>query len=105
MRYMSEVNVTKLLQDRQNLFIETRTNIENEVNKFLKSLEGLDHDVKSMCGVQEGLTAKDLLPALWVEPFVKNTYLEQKAAFDKYVEGVKTVCDRLNQEAIECLNS
>lgn len=102
---MNEVNVTKLLQDRQNLFIETRTNIENEVNKFLKSLEGLDTDVKGMCGVKEGLSARDLLPALWAEPFVKNTYLEQKAEFDKYVTSVKAVCDRLNQEAIACLNS
>lgn len=105
MRYMSNTNVARLLQERQNKFIETRTNIENEVNKFLKSLEALDDDVKAKCGVKVGITAKDLLPALWAEPFDENTYREQKARLDAYIAQVKVICDQLNQEAIACLST
>ena len=102
---MNDTNVAKLLQDRQNKFIETRTNIENEVNKFLKSLEALDDDVKINCGVAVGITAKDLLPALWQEPFNEEAYKAQKAQLDTYIAQVKNICDELNREAIACLNS
>lgn len=102
---MNEQNVAKLIQDRQNKFIETRTNIENEVNKFLQSLCSLDEDLKIKCGVKDGMTAKDLLPALWAEPFVEETYLQQKNALDTYIMQVKAICDQLNQEALLCLQS
>ena len=102
---MNEQNVAKLLQDRQNKFIETRTNIENEVNRFLQSLESLDDDMKIKCGVKAGITAKDLLPALWKEPFNGDEYSQQKAALDDYIAQVRAVCDRINQEALLCLQS
>jgi len=105
MKYMNEQNVAKLIQERQNKFIETRTNIENEVNKFLQSLCSLDEDIKVKCGVTEGASAKDLLPALWQEPFNETVYLQQKAALDNYIMQVKAVCDQLNQEALACLQS
>lgn len=105
MKYMNEQTISKLLQDRQNKFIETRTNIENEVNKFLQSLESLDPDIKAKCGVKDGVTARDLLSALWAEPFDENTYLTQKANLDTYVAQVRTVCDTINQEALACLQS
>lgn len=102
---MNEADVQRLIQDRQNKFIESRTNIENEVNKFLKSLEGLDADVKEKCGVKDGVTARDILPALWEEPFNADIYSSQKAALDKYITTVSSICDLINQEALECLQS
>ena len=102
---LNEQSVSRLIQDRQNKFIETRTNIENEVNRFLQSLSGLDADIKEKCGVRDGVTARDLLPALWQEPFDENAYNSQKASLDTYIAQVRAVCDQLNQEAIACLQS
>ena len=105
MKHMTEQSVTKLIQDRQNLFIETRTKIETEVDRFLSSLSNLDLDVKAKCGVVDGATCKQLLPALWEEPFSEETYLAQKAKLDEYISQVHTVCDEICQEAIKCLQS
>lgn len=105
MRYMNEQNVARLIQERQNKFIETRTNIENEVNKFLESLNKLDADMQAKCGVTAGITAKDLLPALWVEPFDEAEYNRQLAALNTYIEQVEVICNQLNQEALLCLQS
>lgn len=102
---MSNVDVAQLIQSRQNKFVETRTIIEAEVNKFLQSLERLDPDVQARCGVKSGQTAKDLLPALWEEPFNKEQYQVQRASVDAYIAQVKVVCDQINKEAIECLQS
>lgn len=105
MKHMTEQSVTKLIQDRQNLFIETRTKIETEVDRFLSSLSNLDPDVKVKCGVVDDATCKQLLPALWEEPFNEETYLAQKAKLDVYISQVHTVCDEICQEAIKCLQS
>lgn len=99
------VDVAKLIRERENAFVETRTIIESEVNKFLKSLEELDADIKLKCGVKDGVTAKDLLPALWVEPFDEATYKVQKEKLDNYIAQVSNICDALNQEALACLQS
>lgn len=102
---MTANNISQLIQERQNKFIETRTIIESEVTKFLESLTNLDADIKEKCGVREGLTAKDLLPALWIEPFDQKAYNAQKAALDTYIAQVTAICDKLNEEALACLQS
>lgn len=104
---VSQQSVAKLIQERQNKFIENRTKIETEVNKFLQSLEGLDEDVKARCTVKiyKGATAKQILPSLWVEPFSIDKYNQEKANFDNYVKAIQTVCDAINQEALECLQN
>jgi hypothetical protein len=102
---MSEQEIVKLLQDRQNEFIEKRTIIETEVNKFLKSLENQDEDIKQKCGTKDGVTARDLLPALWLEPFNEEEYKKQREALDTYIAQVSAVCDQLNQEAAACLQA
>lgn len=102
---MNEKTVTQLLAERQELFIATRTNIENEVNKFLTSLENLDEDVKSQCQIKGDVTAKELLPALWEKPFDEVKYQQQLAAFNVYVQSIMAFCDKINEEALRCLQS
>lgn len=99
------VNVTQLIQERQNQFIEKRTIIESEVNKFLQSLERLDADIKVRCKVVDGRTCHDVLPSLWIEPFNEENYLKEKEVLDNYISQVKIICDELNQEALTCLQS
>lgn len=96
-------NVARLYQERRDKFIATRTVIESEVNKFLQSLEKLDPDIRERCSVKEGITAKDLLSELWVEPFDMARYQEQLKNFTAYKEGVFAICDEINAEALRCL--
>lgn len=100
---MNEQNIAAMIQQRQNKFIETRTIIESEVNKFLQSLTMLDSELKQQLGVTEGISCKDLLPALWTEPFNQNVYVEQKQKLDTYIAQVQAICDKINQEALACL--
>lgn len=102
---MDNQNVKQLLQIRQNKFIETRTNIENEVNRFLTSLIELDDGTKARLNVKEGITCKDLLPSLWVEPFNEAQYQLELNALKTYISQVTAVCDEINQEALACLQS
>lgn len=102
---MDAMNISRLIQDRQNKFIETRTIIESEVNKFLESLKNLEPDVQARCGYKPGLEAKVLLSALWEEPFDEAKYNSQLADLNRYVSQVKVVCDEINKEALACLQS
>lgn len=99
------VNIANLIQQRQAQFIETRRTIEMEVNRFLESLGTQDPDVQQKCGYQAGITAKDLLPALWAEPFVQATYNEQLEKLKTYIAGVMSVCDSFNKDALAELTS
>lgn len=100
-----EANVAQLLRDRQNKFVEGRTVTEVEVNKFLKSLEALDEGERVQCKVVVGRTAKDVLPSLWQEPFNPEQYQAELLNLQNYIAGVKTFCDRINQEALACLQA
>lgn len=96
-------NIAALIRERQDKFIETRTIIESEVNKFLDSIAALDEDVRTRCGYVNGANAKSLLPALWAEPFDVNTYNKQLAALQMYIRQVMAVRDEINREAQVCL--
>lgn len=98
-------NVAYLLQQRMNKFIESRTIIDSEVNKFLKGLEQLDADVKVRLRVKDGVTTRDLLPSLWAEEFCMETYQQELASLKAYIAEVTAFADSLNQEALRCLQS
>lgn len=98
-------NIDKLIKARQDKFVETRTIIESEVNRFLESLGGLDDDVKQRVGYKPGYTARKLLPALWEEPFDVNVYNSQLAVVKQYIAQVTAICDEINKEALQCLQS
>lgn len=101
----SNVNVAALIQQRQNKFIETRTIIEAEVNKFLAGLEAQDEDVRNKLGVCTGKTAKDWLPSLWRDDFNMESYKYELAKLQEYIAKVKAYADNINAEAIRCLQS
>lgn len=99
------VDVAALLRERQNKFIETRTLTESEVDKFFKSLDSLDDDIKDRIKYAEGRTAKSVLPSLWTEPFNQERYSAELAALNNYIKHVHQICDEINAEAIACLQS
>ncbi len=97
-------NYQELLTQRQNQFIETRTRIEVEVNNFLNSLIGLDDDIKQAFGYMDSRpTAQQWLPSLWQTPFNMDQYKLELQAFEAYQNKVATIIDKLNEEAIRCL--
>lgn len=100
---MTEQSIAALYQLRQNQFIETRTIIESEVNKFLESLRAQDESLKQQLGVKEDVTCKDLLPELWADAPNLNTYTTQLNNLLTYIGQVHAICDGLNAEAIACL--
>lgn len=97
------MDVAKLLKERETKFIETRTVIAGEVEKFLASLNAMDEDVRAQIVMPNGTTPQEILPALWVEPFNEEAYKQQLSLFMTSVQSAKACCDRLNQEAIKCL--
>ena len=98
-------NVSQLLQERQNMFIECRTRIESEVNQFLQSLERQDEDIKQRCNVVPGRTAKDVLPSLWAPEFDEQQYQVELANLNNYINAVIQIQNQNNQEALQCLQS
>ena len=97
-------NYQELLTQRQNQFIETRTRIEVEVNNFLNSIASLDDNTKQAFGYVDGRDkAQDWLPSLWLTPFNMDQYKLELQAFESYQSRVATLVDKLNEEAIRCL--
>lgn len=100
---MSSVDLTALIREREAQFIEKRVMIENEVNRFLASLETLDDSIKQQIEYVPGQTARDILPALWAEKFDKEAYQLQLNKLNACVSRVRLICDEINQEALRCL--
>lgn len=100
------MDVQAILRARQDAFIETRTRIESEVNKFLESVNQItDKRVTSIPGRPIGNTCREVLPELWNEPFNQAAYDAQVAALKSYIDQVTKVCDIINEEALRCLQS
>lgn len=97
--------IAELIKLRQDKFVETRTQIELELNKFLDSISKSSEDIRRRCQYREGVSARTLLPALWEEPFDMEKYKQQRAAVDAYVEGVTKIFNAINEEALRCLQS
>lgn len=97
------MSIEQLYAQRQNKFIEDRTIIETETDKFLRSLEQLDPVYQQQLNVVQGQTARDVIPALWAEPFDEEAYNQQRAVLDQRIENAKIICDQLNEEALRCL--
>ena len=98
-----QIDIATLLQQRQNEFIEKRTIIEAEVNKFLKGLANQDEATKKNLSVQENSTAKDWLPSLWIEPFDFEKYQGELANLNNYIAKARAYADELAEEARACL--
>lgn len=99
-------DVSEMLRVRQNKFVETRTRIEVEVNEFFKSINQIDNErIAAVPGKPNGTTCREVLSALWEEPFDEAKYNSQLAAFNAYKDGIIAVADSMNQEALQRLQS
>lgn len=96
-------NIQAQLQKRQNKFIETRTIIADQVNKYIASLAILSEEQKQQCIMPNGSRAEEVLPELWNEPFNEEVYNMQLMQLQKSIVSVTALRDRLNQEAMACL--
>jgi len=96
-------NIQAQLQKRQNKFIETRTIIADQVNKYVASLAILNDEQRQQCIMPNGNKVEEILPELWHEPFDEEVYNTQLMHLQQSVASVTALCDRLNQEAIACL--
>lgn len=100
------MDVQAILRARQDAFVEKRTRIESEVNKFLESVNQIsDERVTSIPGRPTGNTCREVLPELWNEPFNQEVYDAELAVLNDYVAKVQAVCDSINEEALRCLQS
>lgn len=100
------MNVEEILRVRQGKFVETRTRIEMEVNKFLESIDKIDDErVTSISGRPVGKTCNEVLPALWEDPFDETKYKMQLANLNQYVDAVKACVNDINSEALKRLQS
>lgn len=95
-----------LLRQRQNEFIEKRTIIESEVNKYLEGMNAESPAFQQRCGYDlQGKTAKDILSAAWADEFDQKLYDEQMASFMEYVNRSVALAEQLNMEALQCLQN
>lgn len=99
------VSVKELFAKRQAVFIEKRTKIEGEVDKFLQGVREIDPVLLANITPLNGTTTREVLPALWEEPFDPEAYKEQLSLLQAYIAAVKEVADKLNEEALRVLNN
>lgn len=100
------MDVQSILRARQDAYVEKRTRIEAEVNKFLESLEQItDPRITSIPGRPEGNTCREILPELWKEEFNEAAYNQKLEALNSYIQEVQRTCDAINEEALKCLQS
>lgn len=98
------MGVVEALREREKEFIERRAKIEMEVNSFLTSVDKTnDERITSVPGRPAGSTAKEVLPALWAEPFDKEAYALQLGALNHYIAALKAKCNELAEEAERCI--
>lgn len=99
------VDVQSVIKQREAQFVETRTKIEIEVNKFLESLKDIEDEIASIPGRPTGATAREILPELWSDNFNNEIYQEQLARLNSYIASVIAYSDKINEEALACLKA
>lgn len=99
------VDVSQLIKQREAKFVEARTKAELEINKFLESIKPIEDELKDIPGRPAGTCAKEIVPALWTEPFDEAAYYQQLEVFNNYVNQVVAYGDKVNEEALRCLQT
>lgn len=99
------VDVAALVREREAAFIEARTKIEVNITKFIESIDELGDEIKHIEGRPAGATAKEWLPELWNSNFNIDTYNQQLAVVQSYIDKVAAFADEINRESLRCLQS
>lgn len=96
--------VKQLYNARLQLFIERRSKVQAEVDRFLQSVKSINPE--RLAGIEpiEGDTAQEVLPALWREPYDSQQYEVELSRLQHYISQVKAVADELNAEALRILS-
>lgn len=96
--------VKQLYDARFQLFIERRSKVQSEVDRFLESVKSINPE--RLAGIEpiEGNTAQEVLPSLWKEPYNAEQYAVELSRLQRYIADVKAVADALNAEALRILS-
>lgn len=93
----------KLLDQRRDLFIATRRDIEVWVDKFFKEISQVNPKLMEGIEAPNGTTAQELFPSLYSEPFDEEKYNAEYEVFNAYYLKVMEVAKYLNDKAQEVL--
>lgn len=96
-------DVSQLLEQRRNMFIATRRDIEVWIDKFFSEIDKVRPELLKDITFPTGRTAQELFPALYKEPFDEEQYNKEYADFNAFYEKVMEVADYLNSKAREVL--
>ena len=94
-------DVQRALEAKKQAFIETRTQNEMEINKFLRSLESWPDEYFNLLKLERGKTARDLVPSMWSEPFNIENYNMEMARLTNYINSVSSLADKIANKAME----
>lgn len=90
----------------RDLFIETRSRQEQEVDEFLKRFKTLPAQYRQQFTlIQDDTTYKTLFPSLFEQPVNEEAYAEEFARFDNFITQVRVFEDSINEKAREVLES
>ena len=87
------VDAQKLLEQRRNMFISTRRDIEVWVSTFFTELDKVSPKLLEGIELPTGRTAQDIFPSLYVEPFDEEKYNAEYEEFNALYEKVMQVAE------------
>lgn len=100
--------IKALIQKKHEQFIVARTKNEENINRFLTRVKTLyEEEPELFRGIDMpvGYTAREVVPAMFAEPFVEETYKLQRAELMKFYETVNKLAEEINRKAVaECLS-
>lgn len=98
---MNQIDIDKLVRERETRFIESRVKIEQWITRLFKQIEG--YDLSSCTGKPEGRTAQEIFPSLYTKEFNVEAYQQEYKVFMSWYSQVRAYADRVNKAAMEAL--
>ena len=100
---MVQKDAQEALKKRTTQFIETRSVIQQSIDNYLKKLKSVDPELLKGIKPLRGSCAKEVVSALWEEPFNQDLYQQQLSEFNEFVNAVDAVAQQLADEAMKLL--
>lgn len=104
---LTHEQIIKLIEQKQQEFYVYKGKNEENINSYLSRIfELYDKYPEIFAGVEmpAGRTAKDVVPAMYEEPFNADTYKEQRKKLLDFQNIMKSRADDYNRKALaECL--
>ena len=93
-----------LLEQRRNMFITKRRDIEVWVANFFKEVKQINPSLLEGIEPPKGTTAQELFPSMYKEPFSQEEFDAEYAVVNDYYMKIQGVAEALNKRAEEVLN-